>query len=58
MGDRAIAPVGSQIPYDPQLHQLKQGTAQPGETVQVTHVGYLQGKRLLYRATVSLVEKS
>jgi len=57
-GIEAIAPVGSQIPYDPQLHQLKQGTAQPGETVQVTHVGYLQGKRLLYRATVSLVEKS
>ncbi|MBD2251773.1 nucleotide exchange factor GrpE [Nostoc parmelioides] len=57
-GIEAIAPVGSQIPYDPQLHQLKAGTAQPGETVKVTHIGYVQGERLLYRATVSLVERS
>ncbi|ABA20384.1 conserved hypothetical protein [Trichormus variabilis ATCC 29413] len=57
-GIEAIAPVGAEIPYDPQLHQLKAGTAQPGETVKVTHIGYLQGEKLLYRATVSLVERS
>ncbi|WP_414755391.1 nucleotide exchange factor GrpE [Anabaena sp. CCY 9910] len=57
-GIEAIAPVGSEIPYNPQLHQLKAGTAQPGETVKVTHIGYLQGEKLLYRATVSLVERS
>ncbi|BAY39735.1 hypothetical protein NIES2111_41120 [Nostoc sp. NIES-2111] len=51
-GIEAIASVGSDIPYDPQLHQLKGGTAQPGEIVRVTHAGYLQGERLLYRATV------
>ncbi|BAT52576.1 hypothetical protein NOS3756_15160 [Nostoc sp. NIES-3756] len=51
-GIKAIASVGSDIPYDPQLHQLKGGTAQPGEIVRVTHAGYLQGERLLYRATV------
>ncbi|MBD2342828.1 nucleotide exchange factor GrpE [Anabaena subtropica] len=56
-GIEAIAPVGSEIPYDPQLQQLKEGTAQPGEIVKVTHAGYIQGARLLYRATVSLVEK-
>ncbi|MBD2503634.1 nucleotide exchange factor GrpE [Anabaena azotica] len=51
-GIEAIASVGAEIPYDPQLHQLKGGTAQPGETVIVTHLGYCQGDRLLYRATV------
>ncbi|HEY9803354.1 MAG TPA: nucleotide exchange factor GrpE [Leptolyngbyaceae cyanobacterium] len=51
-GIEAIASVGVEIPYDPQMHQLKEGTAQPGETVRVTHAGYIQGERLLYRATV------
>lgn len=51
-GVEAIASVGAEIPYNPQQHQLKGGTAQPGETVKVTHAGYLQGEKLLYRATV------
>ncbi|MBW4622248.1 MAG: nucleotide exchange factor GrpE [Cyanosarcina radialis HA8281-LM2] len=54
-GVEAIAPVGSNIPYDPQLHQLMSGTAQPGETVQVRYAGYRQGDKLLYRAKVSPV---
>ena len=54
-GIEAIAPVGAEIPYDPQLHQLKSGTAQPGELIKVTHIGYLQGERLLYRATVEKI---
>jgi molecular chaperone GrpE (heat shock protein) len=55
-GVEAIALVGSEIPYDPQLHQLMSGTAQTGETVQVRYAGYRQGDKLLYRAKVSPVE--
>jgi molecular chaperone GrpE (heat shock protein)/DNA-binding Xre family transcriptional regulator len=52
-GVRAIAPVGAQIPYDPQIHQLLAGTAQLGEIVKVRYTGYLQGDKLLYRAKVA-----
>lgn len=52
-GVEAIAPVGAEIPYDPQQHQLLEGTAQPGETVKVRYTGYRQGDKLLYRAKVS-----
>ncbi|MEH1920629.1 nucleotide exchange factor GrpE [Nostoc sp.] len=54
-GVEAIAPVGAELPYNPQLHQLMEGTAQPGETVKVRYTGYLQGQKLLYRAKVSPV---
>ncbi|MEH1890875.1 MAG: nucleotide exchange factor GrpE [Nostoc sp.] len=54
-GVEAIAPVGAELPYDPQLHQLMEGTAQPGEKVKVRYTGYLQGEKLLYRAKVSAV---
>ncbi|WP_373530781.1 nucleotide exchange factor GrpE [Nostoc sp.] len=54
-GVEAIAPVGVEIPYDPQLHQLMEGHVQPGETVKVRYTGYLQGDKLLYRAKVSPV---
>jgi molecular chaperone GrpE (heat shock protein) len=54
-GVEAIAPVGAELSYDPQLHQLIEGTAQPGETVKVRYTGYLQGEKLLYRAKVSPV---
>ncbi|MCU0547609.1 MAG: helix-turn-helix domain-containing protein [Oscillatoriaceae cyanobacterium Prado104] len=52
-GIESIAPVGTEIPYDPQQHQLLEGTAQPGETVKVRYAGYKQGDKLLYRAKVS-----
>jgi len=52
-GVRAIASVGDQIPYNPQLHQLLEGTAQPGEIVTVRYAGYMQYDQLLYRASVS-----
>jgi molecular chaperone GrpE (heat shock protein) len=52
-GVRAIASVGDQIPYNPQLHQLLEGTAQPGEIVKVRYTGYTQYDQLLYRARVS-----
>ena len=54
-GVEAIALVGAELPYNPQLHQLIEGTAQPGETVKVRYTGYLQGEKLLYRAKVSPV---
>jgi DNA-binding Xre family transcriptional regulator len=49
----AIATVGASIPYDPQIHQLMAGTAQPGEIVKVRYNGYRQGKKLLHRVKVS-----
>jgi DNA-binding Xre family transcriptional regulator len=52
-GIESIAPVGAEIPYDPQQHQLLEGTVQPGETVKVRYAGYKQGDKLLYRAKVS-----
>jgi molecular chaperone GrpE (heat shock protein) len=52
-GVEAIAAVGSELPYDPQWHQLMAGTAQPGELVRVRYTGYRQGEKLLYRAKVS-----
>ncbi|MFM7364867.1 MAG: nucleotide exchange factor GrpE [Cuspidothrix sp.] len=50
---RAIAVVGAQVPYNPQLHQLLDGTAQPGDIVKVRYTGYMQSDKLLYRARVS-----
>jgi molecular chaperone GrpE (heat shock protein) len=52
-GVEAIAAVGAELPYDPQIHQLVEGTAQPGETVRVRYIGYRQGDKLLYRAKVN-----
>jgi molecular chaperone GrpE (heat shock protein) len=52
-GVEAIAPVGAELPYNPQLHQLMEGTPQPGETVKVRYIGYVQGEKLLHRAKVS-----
>ncbi|HBW57152.1 MAG TPA: hypothetical protein DEF27_04860 [Oscillatoriales bacterium UBA8482] len=54
-GVEAIAPVGTEVAYDPHIHQLLQGTAQPGEPVIVRYTGYRQGNKLLYRAKVSPV---
>lgn len=54
-GVESIAPVGAEIPYNPQQHQLIEGTAQPGEPVKVRYTGYRQGEKLLYRAKVSRV---
>ncbi len=56
-GVEAIAPVGAQVPYDLHLHQLLEGTAQPGEQVIVRYTGYRQGNKLLYRAKVSPVKE-
>ncbi len=52
-GVEAIAPVGEEIPYDPQVHQLIEGTASAGDRVKVRYTGYRHGDRLLFRAKVS-----
>lgn len=54
-GVEAIASVGEEVSYDPQLHQLLDGTAQPGQKVKIRYVGYRQGEKLLTRAKVSPV---
>ncbi|MBD2462083.1 nucleotide exchange factor GrpE [Oscillatoria sp. FACHB-1407] len=56
-GIEAIAPVGEELAYDPQHHQLMEGSAQPGDRVRVRYTGYRQGERLLYRAKVSPINK-
>jgi transcriptional regulator with XRE-family HTH domain len=52
----AIATVGAIVSYDPTLHQWGGESAPPEvqHPVQVSHVGYRQGERLLYRAKVRL----
>lgn len=52
-GVEAIAPVGAELPYNPQWHQLMEGNSQPGNIVKVRYTGYRQGEKLLYRAKVS-----
>jgi transcriptional regulator with XRE-family HTH domain len=54
-GIEAIAPVAAEIPYNPQEHQLMDGTVEKGALVRVRYAGYRQGDRLLYRAKVSPV---
>jgi molecular chaperone GrpE (heat shock protein) len=54
-GIEAIAPVGSEVPYNPQWHQLMEGEATVGDPVKIRYSGYRQGENLLYRAKVSPV---
>ncbi len=51
-GVEAIAPIDAQVPYDPQIHQLTSGTANPGNLIQVTHSGHRHQSNLLHRSKV------
>lgn len=51
-GVSVIGTVGEQLSYDPHLHQLTRGTANPGDPVQITNVGYRHGENLLQRVNV------
>ncbi len=51
-GVTAIGDVGSTISYDPQWHQLIEGTTNLGELVTVRYIGYRQGEKLIFRAKV------
>jgi DNA-binding Xre family transcriptional regulator len=55
-GLEAIALVGAEILYDPQIHQLMEGNAEVGDRVKVRYTGYRQGEKLLYRAKVSPIK--
>ncbi|MGB3201881.1 MAG: helix-turn-helix domain-containing protein [Nodosilinea sp.] len=55
-GVTPIDTVGAEVPYDPQIHQPRAGNPSPGQVVRVSHVGYRQGDRLLYRAKVSPIQ--
>jgi transcriptional regulator with XRE-family HTH domain len=55
-GLEAIAMVGEEIAYDPQWHQLMEGSAEVGEKVKVRYIGYCdREQKLLYRAKVSKI---
>jgi DNA-binding Xre family transcriptional regulator len=49
----AIAPVGAIVPFDPQLHQLMNGHANPGDWVKIRYTGFRHQGNLLHRAQVS-----
>ncbi|MFQ4136567.1 helix-turn-helix domain-containing protein [Nodosilinea sp. PGN35] len=51
-----IETVGAEVAYDPQIHQPKAGVLSPGQPGRVSHVGYRQGDRLLYRAKVTPIQ--
>lgn len=53
--DWGLVPIGDVddiVPYNPQQHQLKQGAANPGDRVRISHRGYYHGDCLLWRAHV------
>jgi len=55
-GINTIGSVGAEVSYDPQKHQLMEGSNEidDGDIAIVRYVGYMQGEKLLYRARVSL----
>ena len=55
-GISVIGSVGAEVSYDPQKHQLMEGSneIEDGDLAIVRYVGYMQGEKLLYRARVSL----
>ncbi|MEM6503422.1 MAG: nucleotide exchange factor GrpE [Cyanobacteria bacterium P01_C01_bin.89] len=50
-----IAPIGEEVAFDPQWHQVSQGKAEPGDRVQVTMPGFRHHGKLLHRAQVKPV---
>ncbi len=52
---KTIGAVGAEIPYDPQYHQLIEGTANPADLVTVRYIGYHHRDRLLFRAKVAKI---
>jgi len=53
-GITIISSVGAEVAYDPQKHQLMEGSdeLEEGAIAIVRYVGYMQGEKLLYRARV------
>lgn len=57
-GLTTINSVGEELEYNPQLHELMSGAAEPGTMVKVRYVGYKKGNEILYKAKVSPLEES
>ena len=55
-GISKIGAVGIEVIYDPQKHQLIEGSDEidNGDLAIVRYVGYMQGEKLLYRASVAI----
>jgi molecular chaperone GrpE (heat shock protein) len=55
-GITVIGSVGAEVAYNPQRHQLMEGSdeLEEGAMAIVRYVGYMQGEKLLYRARVSI----
>jgi transcriptional regulator with XRE-family HTH domain len=54
-GIQPIATVGETLPFNPSIHKLVSGHADPGASVKVASCGYIQGDRLIHRAHVAPV---
>jgi len=54
-GVEAIAPLGAEIPYNPQWHRLQAGTASAETLVKVHSPGYKYQGKLLHRAEVVII---
>ncbi|ELS34645.1 MULTISPECIES: nucleotide exchange factor GrpE [Pseudanabaena] len=56
-GITAIGAVGAEVAYDPQNHQLMEGSEriEEGDLAIVRYVGYRKGEKLLYRARVAII---
>ena len=55
-GLTTINSVGEETAFNPQLHELMTGSAEPGTMVKVRYVGYKKGNEILYKAKVSPLE--
>lgn len=55
-GITAIGSVGEEVAYNPQRHQLMEGSdeIEEGSSVIIRYIGYIQGEKLLYRARVAV----
>jgi transcriptional regulator with XRE-family HTH domain len=55
-GIKTIGSVGAEVIYNPQYHQLMEGTEDlvEGDLAIVRYVGYMQGEKLLYRARIAV----
>ena len=48
-----IGTVGQEEPFDPTIHQPREGNPQVGQIVRIRNVGYRHGEKIVYRAKVS-----
>jgi DNA-binding Xre family transcriptional regulator len=54
----SIGTVGQEEPFDPTIHQPREGHPQAGQMVRIRNVGYRHGDKIVYRAKVSPASSS